>query len=79
MKNNDFSHRLAMAMERSFCTQANLAQSLGVSQPTVSRWLNGSVPRTLHLERLNKKLGLKSGWLFRDPKIIRVEEMEAVA
>jgi phage repressor protein C with HTH and peptisase S24 domain len=45
-------------------TQADLASRFSVSQPTVSRWLNGAPPELRHahrIERLARKLHLLNG------------------
>lgn len=62
-----FGDALAMAMTNRGVTQQALAKTLGVSQPTISDWINGEtepkLPRlTFELEEV---LGLRPGVLSR--------------
>lgn len=44
--------------------QENLATAAGVTQPTVSRWLAGTVPYQKILDRMCGALGLNPRWLL---------------
>lgn len=47
-------------------TQQELAERMGVSQPTVQRWLSGSMPRGKRLSRLAETLGVTVKGLFAE-------------
>jgi phage repressor protein C with HTH and peptisase S24 domain len=53
--------------------QAALAAELGVSQGTVSRWLKGSIPETLHQEALETMERRLRGEAEEDGWIVRVD------
>lgn len=52
-------------------TQATAARIVGVSQPSVSDWAKGSIPRMSHAVRLANRLGVCVEWLLtgRGPKV----------
>lgn len=80
MKNN-FSERLAEVMHTNGVTVGGLANDLRTHPSTVSRWLNGSVPRGRMLEDLSKALDTTVRWL-RDgegPGVIHADESIAPA
>jgi transcriptional regulator with XRE-family HTH domain len=64
MANLDFAKRLAKAMGDARITQAVLAKRLGVTQPTVSRWLSGSMPQMKVSIALCSALGVQHEWLI---------------
>jgi transcriptional regulator with XRE-family HTH domain len=50
-------------------TQAELATQLGVSQPTVSDWLNGKTkPTAGRLLKISKKTGVSVDELLKGPR-----------
>ena len=58
--------RLREYMTNRGLTQAELAALLGVSQPTVSDWLNGNaLPSTKKLLKISKKIGLSVDELLK--------------
>ncbi len=64
MPDRDFADRLAQAMNKAGFNQARLAKALGVSAPTVSRWLEGAMPHRLVAIRLCSALGVQHEWLM---------------
>lgn len=60
-----FSERLDALVKGRF-TQQQLAAAMGVSQPTVQRWQNGTMPRGNKLNRLASILGVEVQDLFAD-------------
>jgi transcriptional regulator with XRE-family HTH domain len=59
-----FSDRLREQMARRNLNQQRLAQLIGVTQGSVSRWLKGSQPHHRHIEVLAKHLGVTFKWLL---------------
>lgn len=58
--------QLRTYMERKGITQAQLAELIGVSQPTVCEWLSGrSTPSTRRLITISKKTGLSVDQLLK--------------
>ena len=53
-----FAEDLADWMNRASLSNAQLAKRLGVKDPTVSRWLDGSIPKPATLPALAKALGV---------------------
>jgi transcriptional regulator with XRE-family HTH domain len=73
MPDLDFAKRLAKAMGEARLTQVELAKRLGVTQPTVSRWLSGSVPQMRVSVTLCNALAVQHEWLIfgteREPSL----------
>lgn len=63
---NLFGKRLAALMESRGLTQASLGTAIGVSQATIFKWLNGTMPRSGELYRLAKFLGHTMEWFLAD-------------
>ena len=60
--------RLRKYLEDTGTTQSELAQSLGVTQPTVWEWLNGhSKPSAARLVRLSSVTGISIDALLSEP------------
>ena len=56
-------HPIASYRRARGLTQADLAQRLGVSVPTVQRWEAGAIPRARQVPRLAEALGVEAGLL----------------
>lgn len=61
---NSFAERLREMMGLRKLTQQSLADAVGVSQATVFKWLNGTLPRSGELYRLAKFLGKPMEWMM---------------
>src|SRR4051812_34398641 len=59
-----FGDRLGRILAEKGLTQDQLAKQLFVSAPTVSRWLDGAIPRRHTLSRLQQRLGISIDWLL---------------
>lgn len=64
-----FSDRLRSEMSKKGLTQVQLAEHAGVSQGSVSGWLNGAVPKADKLIKIAELLGVSQQWLLtgREP------------
>lgn len=63
MSESAFADRIKFIMEQRELSQSSLAELIGVSQPTVWGWLNGSVPQKRTIELMCEKLDLSTVWL----------------
>lgn len=59
----DFSAHLAIAIAKSGKSKGALAAHCGVALSTVSRWLNGSLPKVNKVEVIARFLGVDAKWL----------------
>ena len=59
-----FSDNLQNAMDQNNLHQAGLASKVGVTQASVSKWLNGSIPRGDQLHLVSSALGVSMEWLL---------------
>jgi transcriptional regulator with XRE-family HTH domain len=79
MPDLDFAKRLAKAMGEARLTQAELAERLGVTQPTVSRWLSGSAPQMRVSAALCHALDVPHEWLIfgteKEPPLVFTDAM----
>ncbi|MGD0813795.1 MAG: helix-turn-helix transcriptional regulator [Verrucomicrobiota bacterium] len=64
MQNKQFAARLAESMKKSGFTQRSLAKAVGISQPTVSRLLKGTLPALAVGIHLSTVLNVDHGWLI---------------
>jgi transcriptional regulator with XRE-family HTH domain len=53
-----FAENLTALLERNGINQKELAGKLGISQPSVSGWMNGSLPRHALLKRIAEHFGV---------------------
>ena len=63
MPDKGFAARLALVMRDKRITQVALSTALEVSQPTVSGWLAGSMPRRRTLRDIAEFLNVDLDWL----------------
>jgi transcriptional regulator with XRE-family HTH domain len=59
-----FSDRLKKVMLARDLTQAQVAEIVGISQPSVFRWLNGTLPSPSMARLAAEKLGVGIEWLL---------------
>ena len=65
--NNVFDHRLKSVLSASGVERGELARHLGVSVPTVNRWLNGiSTPNVYQFREIAHFFGLPYDWFLED-------------
>ena len=65
--NNIFDCRLKGLMDTSGVERGELARHLGVSVPTVNRWLNGiSTPNAYQLREIAHYFGMPYDWFLED-------------
>lgn len=65
--NNIFDHRLRGLLSVSGVERGELARHLGVSVPTVNRWLNGiSTPNAYQLREIAHYFGMPYDWFLED-------------
>jgi transcriptional regulator with XRE-family HTH domain len=69
-KKTYFSSQLHELMEKKGIVQTDIASACGVKQPTVSGWLNGSIPRGNRLVDLARVLGVSPGTLLEESNCI---------
>jgi transcriptional regulator with XRE-family HTH domain len=63
-----FPERLKKLMEDKGLTQQKLADMAGVSQPTVVKWLDGTLPNGINFSNLASANGVSVDWFFEfDP------------
>lgn len=62
--NENFSTRLARAIEQAGLPKKDVASAVGVHPPALSRWLNGSVPESRYLIALANTLNVRVNWLL---------------
>lgn len=60
----NFSRRLETAIAKSGIPKGVLSAHCGVALSTVSRWLDGTIPKPDTLEAIAQKLGVDSVWLL---------------
>jgi len=77
MPDSAFASRLSGAMVLVGYNQTRLANELGVSTPTVSRWLAGTVPYRLTGMKLARVLGVSHEWLILGTPILEDREFTA--
>jgi len=61
---NNFGDRLDAVMKENDLKQNDIADRTGVSQATVSGWLNGSLPQPRTALALSKAIGVSMRWLM---------------
>ena len=67
MNNNIFDRRLKAILSASGVERGELARHLGVSVPTVNRWLNGiSTPNAYQLREIAHYFGMPYDWFLED-------------
>lgn len=67
MKNNIFDRRLKAILSASGVERGELARHLGVSVPTVNRWLNGiSTPNAYQFREIAHFFGMPYDWFLED-------------
>lgn len=71
MEKTPIAERLEEAMRVSKHTQASLAEASGVSQPTVSKILNGHLKKPRNILELSRALGVRPEWLSKGELPIR--------
>lgn len=59
-----FSERLEQAIQASGRAKSDIADSVGVKPPALSRWLRGSQPEHRHLAAIAKELNVDVNWLI---------------
>jgi phage repressor protein C with HTH and peptisase S24 domain len=59
-----FAERLAQAIRDSGRSKADIAESVGVKPPALSRWLRGSQPEQRYLVKLGEELNVSVNWLL---------------
>lgn len=65
--NNIFADRLKNVLSASLMERGELARHLGVSVPTVNRWLNGiSAPTVYQLREIAHLFGMPYDWFLED-------------
>ncbi|MDE6589467.1 MAG: helix-turn-helix domain-containing protein [Oscillospiraceae bacterium] len=65
--NNNFDRRLKSVLSASGVERGELARHLGVSVPTVNRWLNGiSTPNVYQFREIAYFFGLPYDWFLED-------------
>jgi transcriptional regulator with XRE-family HTH domain len=64
IRTEGFAGRLMDLMEGTGVTQAQVANRLGVSQGTVSAWVNGAVPQPRTARALADSFGVTPEWLL---------------
>lgn len=65
--NNIFANRLKNVLSASLMERGELARHLGVSVPTVNRWLNGiSAPNVYQLREIAHLFGMPYDWFLED-------------
>ena len=65
--NHNFDHRLKSVLSDSGVERGELARHLGVSVPTVNRWLNGiSTPNVYQFREIAYFFGLPYDWFLED-------------
>lgn len=53
-------------MRRNGITQRELADKIGVNQPTVSRWFNGQMPYSKAIKLLSSEFKIPAEFFFND-------------
>ena len=67
MNNNIFDRRLKAILSASGVERGELARHLGVSVPTVNRWLNGiSTPNAYQLREIAHYFGMPYDWFLEE-------------
>lgn len=62
-QNVTFAERLQTLLDESELSQEDFADSLGIDQPTLSRYLSGRIPRLPNIKRLADKAQVNQAWL----------------
>ena len=77
MNNNIFDRRLKAILSASGVERGELARHLGVSMPTVNRWLNGiSTPNVYQLRAIAHYFGMPYDWFLEaDGGIPNVDDL----
>jgi transcriptional regulator with XRE-family HTH domain len=79
MQEAEFASRLNQTLARKGMTQASLAEAVGVSQASVSRWLGGTLPHPKKQMAICEALGVQHEWLVfgleRPPQLVFTEPM----
>lgn len=61
------AHRISLSLEEIGMTQTQLAEELGLKQPSVAAWCSGkSLPSNKHWKQLGEVLGKAPSWLRGD-------------
>lgn len=63
-KSSVFPKRLKTLMEQKRLTQQKVAEMTGVSQPTVGKWLKGTLPNGVNFSNLASANGVSVDWFF---------------
>lgn len=61
----NFSQRLTASLAKSHMTTTELARKMETHPSTITRWMNGSIPRTATMRQLARVLGENVSWLER--------------
>lgn len=61
-----FSEKIKCLMRRNGITQRELADKIGVNQPTVSRWFNGQMPYSKAIKLLSSEFKIPAEFFFND-------------
>lgn len=73
----NFSERLSLAISRDGRTKAQIAESVGVKPPALSRWLAGSIPDHENAKDLAAALNVSVHWLLNGEDNFRTTEEPA--
>ena len=61
-----FSEKIKCLMRRNGITQRELADKIGVNQPTVSRWFNDQMPYSKAIKLLSSEFKIPAEFFFND-------------
>jgi len=70
----NFSERLSLAISRDGRTKAQIAESVGVKPPALSRWLAGSIPDHENAKDLAAALNVSVHWLLNGEDNFHTQE-----
>jgi transcriptional regulator with XRE-family HTH domain len=74
----NFSERLSLAISRDGRTKAQIAESVGVKPPALSRWLAGSIPDHENAKDLAAALNVSVHWLLNGEENFHLNEEPGV-
>lgn len=74
----NFSERLSLAISRDGRTKAQIAESVGVKPPALSRWLAGSIPDHENAKDLAAALNVSVHWLLNGEESFRTSEEPSI-
>lgn len=63
MKNETLAERLKLAMDEAGMSQAQLAETVGIAQPSVFKILSGKTLSSGYIVHISKALGVRPEWL----------------